>query len=322
MNVRIYVSKDGNGEYTKVADALNNAKDGDTIVIKSGTYEERLYIDTPNLTMIGEGDVILTYFTAAEQKVEGSEEYMNYLIEKSKGGYECEITSETEVYNTFTSSAVTILEAADNFRAENITFENSWNRADESRKVTQALAVCCGANASFENCTFLGKQDTLYVRGKVKQHFYKCFIEGTVDFIFGDATALFEDCRINCVRDKSYISAASTDKDTEFGFVFLNCDITAEGMENIYLGRPWRAEYPNVKSHTAFINCIYDFDGNSEGWLRWHAPEGRERERIRYEEFGNTRRNGEPVDVSGRIEWSYQLDAEAAKKYTRENILK
>lgn len=319
--MNIYVSKDGSEAYCKVADALENAKDGDTIIIKSGVYEERLYISTPNLTMIGEGDVTLTYFNAAEQRVEGSDEFLDYIIKKSKGGYECEITSETETYNTFTSSSVTILQSADNFRAENITFENSWNRADDERKVTQALAVACGANAVFDNCAFLGKQDTLYVRGNVKQHFYKCFIEGTVDFIFGDATALFEDCKINCVRDKSYISAASTDKDTKFGFVFLNCDITAPGMKNIYLGRPWRAEYPNVCSHTAFINCIYDFDGNPEAWLRWHAPEGREREKVRYEEYGNTYRNGDPVDVSGRIDWSYQLDAETAKLYTRENIL-
>jgi len=102
----------------------------------------------------------------------------------------------------------------------------------------------------FENCRFLGFKDTLYPHGRQSRQYYKnCYIEGTVDFIFGRATAFFEDCEIFC-KSPGYITAASTEQDARFGFVFKNCKITSSAEKGTaYLGRPWR---PDEKKKTAF----------------------------------------------------------------------
>lgn len=289
--MNIYVRED----YKTMTEALAAASDGDTLYIPSGIYREKIYVKNKNITFIGQGDVTLVYNAGAGNLDENG-----------------------IMYDTFTSATVTVCEGADGFRAENITFENNYNREDIDIKVTQGLAISCGADAVFENCRFLGKQDTVYVWGRTTQYYTDCYIEGSVDFIFGDASALFENCHINCVREKSYISAASTEKDRDYGLVFYKCNITANhNCDNIYMGRPWRAELPGIQSHTAFIECIYDFDGNPEAWLIWHAPPGHEREKIRYEEYGNVKPDGSAIDVSGRIDWSYQISREQAERIVR-----
>ena len=90
-----------------------------------------------------------------------------------------------------------------------------------SGPVGQAVALSVNANRCyFENCNLLGFQDTLYIAGEgFKQYFRNCFIEGSTDFIFGEATVLFEDCIINN-KTNSYITAASTPKGEKFGYVF------------------------------------------------------------------------------------------------------
>lgn len=285
--MNIYVRQD----YKTVAEALQSAQDGDIIIIPSGIYYEKLTVDKKNIKLIGEGFVTLTYDAASGN-----------------------ISVTGEKYDTFSSPTVTITEEAAGFVAENITFENSYNRIDPDRKVTQAVAVSCGADAVFNNCNFLGCQDTLYVHGGSKQYFYDCYIEGSVDFIFGDATALFDECDINCIRSKSYITAASTPENTRAGLVFYNCYIGANpGCENIYLGRPWRAHTEGVRSHTAFIECTYNFDCAPEGWLPWHVEPGEETDNIRYEEYGNTNLHGDPVYVENRAPWSKQLSKDEAE---------
>lgn len=294
--MEIYIRND----FKTIGEAIRAAKDGDTIVIPSGIYREKIYITQKNLTLIGDGHVTITYDAGSGNPRDNG-----------------------ELYNTFTSATVTVESGADNFRAENIIFENNYNRRDSDKKVTQALAMSCGADAYFENCSFLGWQDTLYVCGKTKQYFKNCYIEGSVDFIFGDAGAVFDGCHINCVRKGSYISAASTDKTSEYGLVFYKCNITANhGCDGIYLGRPWRAEHENVRSHTAFIECVYDFDDLPCGWLRWHAPDGLELDRIRYEEFGNVRPDGSAVLTDGRAVWSREITSEEAAQLCKKCLRK
>ncbi len=288
------------GDIKTIGEALSLAKDGDTVVVPSGIYREKLYINQKNLTLLGDGHVTITYDAASGNP-----------------------RPDGELYDTFTSATVTVESGADNFRAENIIFENNYSRENPGQKVSQALAMSCGADAKFENCSFLGWQDTLYVCGATKQYFKNCYIEGSVDFIFGDAGAVFDRCRINCVRKGSYISAANTDKTSEYGLVFYKCDITANrGCGGIYLGRPWRAEYENVRSHTAFIECVYDFDGEPCGWLQWHAPDGLQLDRIRYEEFGNVYPDGTPVRTDGRAEWSRQISQKEAEELCKKCLLK
>ena len=126
---------------------------------------------------------------------------------------------------TFHTPSTTI--DADDFTAENMTFENS------AGPVGQALAIRVdGDRAIFRNCRFLGWQDTILLN-RGRQYFENCTIAGHVDFIFGAATAWFEKCQIHCLRN-GYITAASTPADQPFGFVFSHCNITGEaGRENL-----------------------------------------------------------------------------------------
>ena len=146
-----------------------------------------------------------------------------------------------KLLGTFHTPTATI--DADDFRAENITFENS------AGAVGQALAIRVdGDRAVFRHCRFLGWQDTILLN-RGRQYFENCYIAGHVDFIFGAATAWFEQCHIQCLGD-GYITAASTPVDQPFGFVFSNCKITSDPPEaRTYLGRPWR-----IYASTIFLN--------------------------------------------------------------------
>ena len=115
-------------------------------------------------------------------------------------------------------------------------------------------AVACfvsGDRAYFKNCRFLGNQDTLYTYGKDSRQFYDhCYIEGTVDFIFGWSTALFKDCTIHSLGD-GYVTAPSTDQGKKYGYVFIGCKLTGVvEAQKVYLSRPWRPY-----AQAVFIHC-------------------------------------------------------------------
>ena len=108
--------------------------------------------------------------------------------------------------------------------------------------VGQAIALGIEADrVVVKNVAIKGHQDALYTAGEnCRQYFQNCFIEGTTDFIFGEATAYFDHCTIHS-KSNSYITAASTPKEVEFGYVFVNCKLTAnDDVNSVYLGRPWR----------------------------------------------------------------------------------
>jgi pectinesterase len=283
------VAKDGSGNFSTVQEAINAVpdfrKNTTTIFIRNGLYKEKLVVP-PSKTfvkLIGENrdKTIITYDDFASKKNRFGEEI-----------------------GTTGSSSVFVF--ADDFTATNITFENS------SGPVGQAVAVRVdGDKVMFVNCRFLGYQDTLYPHGERSRQYYKdCYIEGTVDFIFGWSTAVFENCDIHC-KEKGYVTAASTHSDTRYGFVFIGCRITGGAAENtFYLGRPWR---PYAK--TVFINCYLDKHIKPEGWHNWNKPDA---ERTTYyAEYNST---GPGSNPAARIPWSHQLTDAEAGQYTLENI--
>ncbi len=166
---------------------------------------------------------------------------------------------------------------------------------------------------SFENCKFIGNQDTIYLTGENARYYFKdCYIEGTTDFIFGQATALFEKCLMKC-KDDSYITAASTSQDAAFGFVFKDCKIiAAPKVTKVFLGRPWR-KY----AKTVFIDCQMGDFIRPEGWDNWRNPENEKT--VFYAEYQS---EGAGANPSERADWSHQLTDREAKKYTKENIFK
>jgi len=278
------VAKDGSGDYKYIQDAIDAMRvfplEPITLYIKNGVYTEKIDLPANNtdVTFIGES-VERTIITFSDYSGRGK-------------------------LTTFTSATAKI--SGNRFVAENITFVNA------AGPVGQAVALYVDADkAVFKNCRFLGNQDTIYAAGEnSRQYFLDCYIEGTTDFIFGPSTAVFQNCTIKCKAD-SYITAANTPKGKVFGFVFLDCVITADStVTNVYLGRPWRAF-----SKTVFLRCQLPATIAAAGWDNWSNPENEKT--AFYAEYKNT---GAGAAVKNRVSWSRQLTAQEAASYTPENI--
>jgi PelA/Pel-15E family pectate lyase len=194
---------------------------------------------------------------------------------------------------------------ADDFVAENLTFENS------AGPVGQALAIRVdGDRVIFRNCRFLGWQDTILLN-RGRHYFEDSLITGHVDFIFGGATAFFERCRIHVWRD-GYVTAASTPAEQPYGFVFSHGSITGAAPDvRTYLGRPWR-DFAQV----TFLSTEMSDVVRSEGWHNWDRPE-REKT-VRYSESGST---GAGATATRRVTWARPLSAREASLLTPRRIL-
>jgi pectinesterase len=157
----------------------------------------------------------------------------------------------------------------------------------------------------------LGNQDTYYAAKEGSRVYFKdCFIEGTTDFIFGEATVVFQSCTIKSLIN-SYIAAASTRPSTKYGFVFSDCKLVADtSVKKVFLGRPWRPYAKTVYLHTEMGPHII-----KEGWDNWRNP-GNEKTAF-YAEYKNY---GPGANTAGRVRWSKQLSKKEAKKYTLKNI--
>ncbi|WP_037348899.1 pectate lyase [Sediminibacter sp. Hel_I_10] len=283
----VVVAKDGSGDYVSIQEAINNSKafpyDRITITIKNGIYYEKVKVHewNPNITLIGESKehTIITY-----------DDYFDKI----------------DLGRNSTFYSQTVLIDADRTILKNLTIENS------AGDVGQAVALAVNATeVAVINCNLLGHQDTLYASGKGQQYYKACYIEGTTDFIFGNATALFENCQIHSKRD-SFITAASTPKEADFGYVFKDCDLTAnDEVTKMYLGRPWR-----IYAKTVFINCNLGDHILPVGWDNWSKPEAEKT--TFYAEFNNS---GEGYRPNERVNWSHQLTKSEAKSYTIKTIL-
>lgn len=310
------VAKDGSGDFKTIQEALNSIPEGSSekviINIKNGSYKEKIFINRPNITLIGEDkfNTILTY-----------DDYANKLFLSGE---------EMGTFNSFSTFI-----GGDGFSAENITFENS---AGSGTIYGQALAVYVDSDkAKFKNCRFLGCQDTIFTgplppkpkkgnnfgslrdgepRKASRQYYEGCFIKGDVDFIFGSATAVFKDCELfSNNRDmdvNGYITAASTPEGKKFGYVFINCTLTSDAAPNsVYLGRPWR-DY----AKTAFINCHMGEHIIAEGWHNWDRPEAEKT--ISYEEYKSFGPGAKPAERAAFVKVLTDRDIE---KYNIDEIL-
>lgn len=335
----ITVGKGDRYDFSSVQDAINSIDYTPTeetrviIAISEGEYEEVVNINKPYITLTNASskkpeDVVITYDRAASHE------------------------NPEKKFGTQQSATVTADKEAVGFTAEYITIQNSYNLNqpnlgdDEGREQTQAVAlVTLCDKVILRNCNFLGRQDTLYLKGaskgadvygesnQARVYVEKCFIEGTVDYIFGDATAYFYDCDLNMAYYKNggHYTAANTTL-FNIGYVFDSCRLTAdkkydeftdEDKKNIDLGRPWQGDntYPNYGSHTVFINCSMPENILAEqGYSAWN--DSTVTNKIRYYEYGSKNEKGEKLDLSNRIEWEKILTDKQADAYNPYNILK
>ena len=199
---KIIVAKDGSGDFINIQSAINSVSSNneiETIIfIKNGLYKEKLVIDADknHVSIIGEDkfNTILSY-----------------------DDHTGKISPAGDTINT--RNSYTCLIKANNFFAKNITFQN-----DAGFNAGQAVAVeVQGDKAIFLNCRFIGFQDVLFTNSdESRQYYQNCYIEGTTDFIFGSATVLFDQCHIHSKKN-SHITAASTPKEHEYGYIFNDC---------------------------------------------------------------------------------------------------
>ena len=286
--IELIVAVDGSGQFKTVQEAVMAVPAGTrdkpvVIRVRPGIYKELIYIQHEKRFFHLIGD-------------DASKTVLTYGLHANMTG------PDAKPIGTFRTPSTVI--DADDFTAENITFENS------AGAVGQALAIRIdGDRVVFRNCRFLGWQDTILTnRGR---HFFEnCYIAGHVDFIFGGSTAFFERCQIHCLKD-GYITAASTPDNHPHGFIFSNCRITGEANVKTYLGRPWRA-YASV----VFLNTEMSDVVRPEGWNNWNLPD---REKTsRYAEYNSI---GAGAGPKTRVRWSRQLSENEARALTAERVL-
>ena len=314
---KITVCQDGRGMVSTIKEAFalaqETAKESAVeIHIGAGIYREKLELERDYVTLIGD---------SPENTCIEFDDYALFMMPDGvKRG-------------TFRSYTVYI--HGTEITVKNLTFCNS---AGFGAKVGQGLAMYAdGARMTFENCRFLGRQDTLFTAplpptvvewggfrgpGETRPrdngiHYYKnCYLEGDVDFIFGGATAFFEECEIKSLdrgqEVNGYVTAASTPEGREYGYVFDRCRFTSDcAPETVYLGRPWRSFAKTVIMRSELGAHI-----KKEGWHDWNKEDAREQ--AFYAEYHNFGPGAAPTE---RVAWSHQLTDEEARHFTKEKVL-
>ncbi|MEY2528360.1 MAG: hypothetical protein QOJ05_450 [Verrucomicrobiota bacterium] len=293
-------------------DAVTGQSEADraNIFIAPARYIEQVTVDKPFVTLVGlgaaAGDVTISFNLTTHSPGDGFHE------------------------------SVSIYPGATAFMARNLTFENST----PSSSLFQALALRCDADQSiFDNVRLLGYQDTLFVWSSTRQYFNKSFITGDADFIFGNATAVFDHCTIESTA-AGFITAADTFRTTANGLVFLDCQLvkgfsrsdgTTAPNNSVYLGRPWLYNPSQQMSSVIYIRTRMGTHITQTGWDPWNdlvlSPATSRDPYTRYSEWGSMNSAGQLLADSdgngtpnGRVSWVDSMSAEQAANYTLQNI--
>ena len=291
-----------------INDTLKKMKDGDTLFLKNGLYEEKIVVLLNNINIVGE--------TMDEVVISNHDWFTKIMPDYN----EC---------NTFRT--YTLLVAGNNVSISNLTIENT---STPSSKYGQAVALYVeGDNFKATDVILKGAQDTLFtgplppdliirhqgflpdfqLKGNKSRQIYKdCQIYGDVDFIFGTAQALFINCDIISIPTKTrkeklgYISAPAHNKEDEYGYLFYKCNMTSDdNNQEVYLARPWR-DYGTA----AFIDCNYGKHISKLGFNKWNNT-NRDKT-ARFYEYNRD------IDITEREPWANQLTKDEKDKYIDE----
>jgi len=288
--IKIIIAKDGSRNFNNIQNAINSIPCYDNshefrIYIKNGLYNEKVqvYSSRAKIVLIGENvdSTIISY-----------NDYSGKIVNDDT----------LTTHNSYTFRVMT-----DEFEAQNITFQNTAGRIGQA----VVMEVKSGDRVVFNNCKFLGNQDTFYANSDGRVYVENCYIEGTTDFIFGKSIVLFDSCVIHS-KYNTYITAASTPEGCNYGFVFTNCRLTADSdVNNVFLGRPWRSF-----ARTVFINCYMGNHIVPEGWNNWSNAE--KEKTVYYAEYNSSGPGSNYI--SQRAKWSHQLNKYELQNYTIEKI--
>jgi len=308
------VALDGSGDYKSIQEAVNSVSDNQkkqtVIYIKNGLYNsEKILIpsDKTNITFKGENR---------------DKTIISYHIYDCKGGLnnKCPAEDVAKWTGQAIRTSATISVQGEGFRAEDITFQNS------AGPVGQALAIYVTSDKNvFVNCTFLGYQDTVFLaKDNTRSYFKNCLILGRTDYIYGGGIGYFDSCEIRSFGG-GWITAPSTPKEQDYGFVFYKCKLTfaekspkeKDDDQLVNLGRPWH-NFPKV----AWIKCDMGEKINPVGWPTiWNMKYAATSNDLHLYEYKNT---GVASDMSKRANWvgMRELTAAEVNFYTVKNVLK
>ncbi|XP_028752100.1 pectinesterase [Neltuma alba] len=294
----VVVAADGSGDFKTVGEAVaaapEKSKNRYVIKIKAGVYRENVEVSKKktNIMFLGDGRSN-TIITGSRNVVDGS--------------------------TTFHSA--TVAAVGERFLARDITFENTAGHAKH-----QAVALRVGSDfAAFYQCDFLAFQDTLYVHNN-RQFFINCLIAGTVDFIFGNSAAVFQDCDIHArlpgSGQKNMVTAQGrVDPNQNTGIVIQKCRIGAtKDLEpkkkdfKTFLGRPWKQYSRTVIMQTSITDVI-----DPVGWHEWNGDFALDT--LFYAEYQNT---GAGAGTANRVKWKgYKVitSASEAQQFTAANFV-
>ncbi|KAK1288378.1 Pectinesterase 2 [Acorus calamus] len=267
------VAQDGTGDYKTISKAIKAASGGRFVIyVKAGTYKEKISTSTDNIMLVGDG-----------------KDATMITNDRSVGGG-----------STMPNSATFVI-TGDGFIAKDIGFSNTAGTARE-----QALAVRVASDHSvFYRCSFRGYQDTLYALS-LRQFYRDCDIYGTIDFIFGNAAAVFQNCNIILRHPakghhNTILANGRTDPGQNTGFSLQKCRIRA-GREFYperhtvasYLGRPWKEYSRAVVMQSSMDDSIW-----RKGWDEWSG--GFALKTLYFAEYANV---GPGAGTAGRVGWA------------------
>jgi pectinesterase len=250
------------------------------ILLRPGLYFGHTVLDKPHVTLRGSGPATL----------------LTYNLGQAMPG------AEGAPVGWQGASALLVTAEAHDAVVENLTLENTYGKGMQA----QACAVLAD-RVVFRRCRILGWQDTIRLESG-RQYFDSCYIAGHVDFIYGGATAWFENCEIHC-RDQGYIVAPATPAGGA-GFVFANCRVTfPHGNPPAYLGRPWR-ESPAA----TFIRCELGAGIRPGGWREWNVTPPL----VRFAEYQSS---GPGAAPAARVAWATASAGPAPPEFDRAAVL-
>lgn len=280
-DVHLSVNAAGGAQFATVQSAIDSIPIGNTtryvISIAPGTYTEQVRVNKSFVTLRGTGA------TAAATVLTFNE--------------------VTQPGNAVNNASTAIIRDTKDFFATNLTFANTAGQS-----AGQALAMrVAGDRSVFENCRFLGWQDTL--RPETGRHYFQnCYIEGSVDYVYGKGQAYFEDCTLFS-KVGGYVTAQGREGSAETnGFVFHEATVTGSAPnDSVYLGRPWQ-----LYSRAIFLESSLGDLVNPAGWSQWSGNSNHLT--AYFAEYANTG----PGAIGTRPNWTYQLNAPTAAAFTRE----
>ncbi|KAI3466433.1 hypothetical protein Pfo_023096 [Paulownia fortunei] len=288
----IVVDKNGGGDSVTVQGAVDmvpqNNAERVKIHVLPGVYSEKVHVPAskPYISFIGDpsqasGTVITWHDKASDRD--------------SNGG----------TVGTWNSASVAV-ESDYFFKFVRFSWQNTVVAQVVGEEGYQAVALrIAGDKAMFYKARFLGSQDTLLDETGT-HYFLQSFIQGSVDFLFGNARSLYQECTLSVVGLRYAITAQSRNSaNDDTGFSFVNCTVGGTGTGTIYLGRAW-GDYSRV----IFSYSEFDIDVIPQGWDDWGFPS-----RDNTVVFGEYQCRGRGANRSGRVAWSKDLSYLEAKPY-------